>query len=328
VKIPKFLRLVLITLAVATIPAMLSAQSPRPANDRDHQLVEAVRSGDLAKASVLLSNGADIDTRVENDKTPLMLSAASNNFAMVKLLLEKGADAEAKDQQGETVLVQAARSFAGAEVVGMLAENTSNPKEKEEALFAVLSGMGAVVIGIASDNANKVTENQTRKLQPETADAPGVQTVKLLLDKGVPVDSRDDESSTPLIMAAGYGETEIVRFLLARGADFRARNKYGLSPLMAASCQCALSTMNGTYDIVKILLEKGAAVNLRNHEGETALMLASGMAGDPAVLKLLLDDGADPALKDKHGDTALSLAIKSYREDKVQVLKRAPAHAH
>ena len=81
--------------------------------------------------------------------------------------------------------------------------------------------------------------------------------------------------------------------------------------------------MNDTYDIVKILLEKGADANTRNREGKTALMLASGMAGDSAVLKLLLDGGADPGLKDKHGETALAFATKSYRQDKVEVLKHA-----
>lgn len=231
----------------------------------------------------------------------------------------------------ETVLMHTATRASwsgGTEVLGMLLERTSDASEKEKALFAVLREGGSIVIRGVSENANsEAAANETGKPQSEPPDTPAVRTVRLLLDKGVPIESRDEEGSTLLTTAAGYGETEIVRLLLERGADVQAKDEHGLTALMAAACQCALATMNDTYDIVKILLEKGADVNGRNHEGETALILASGMAGDPAVLKLLLDGGADPTAKDKHGETALALAIKSYRPDKVQVLKQATAHA-
>ncbi len=73
-------------------------------------------------------------------------------------------------------------------------------------------------------------------------------------------------------------------------------------------------------------VEKGADPNERSRNGMTPLMLASGMQGDPAVLTLLLNAGADPTAKDKDGDTALAIAVKSYRADKVEVLKLATSH--
>jgi ankyrin repeat protein len=325
-KLARLTALALMILAIVAGTESADGQDSKMA-DVDRKLLNATVNADLATVRILLDNGGSVETKDANGSTLLVLAAESNDVAIVKLLLEKGADASAKDQQGETALINAARS-GGTDVVGMLAEKTSAAREKELALFAVLGGMGSVVVVRISDDPNEVAAKQTRKPQPEPEDAPGFQTVKLLLDKGVAIDARDEDGSTPLITAAGYGETEIVRLLLERGSDLRARDKYGLTPLMAASCQCGSSTMNDTYDIVKLLLEKGAAVNGRDHDGETALMLASGMAGDPAVSKLLLDAGADPAAKNKHGDTALALAIKSHRQDKVQILKQAAVHAH
>lgn len=329
-KRPRLLELVLVSLAIATIPAMLPAQGPRPANDQDRRLIEAVRNRDLGKAQALLSNGADIEAKGVNGETLLILAAQDNDLAMVKLLLDKGADVNAKDQQGETALTNAASSATWSgnmEVARVLFEKTPDEREREQALFAALRGQGSVVIQSISDNANEVAATQTTEPAPEPPDSPVVKAVEFFLDNGVPIEARDEDRSTPLITAAAYGETDVVRLLLKRGADIQAKDKYGNAPLMGASCQCAMATMNGTYDIVKIMLEKGADPNGRNQEGTTPLMLASGMQGDPAVLKLLLDAGADPSVKDKHGDTALALAIKSYRDDKVEVLRKAAKHA-
>jgi hypothetical protein len=55
---------------------------------------------------------------------------------------------------------------------------------------------------------------------------------ELLQEKGAKVDIPDEESgSTALEIAAGWGRTEIVKLLLARGADPAFRNKAGKTAL-------------------------------------------------------------------------------------------------
>jgi uncharacterized protein len=312
-----------ITLAIVTGTGW-AQDSKTPSANRE--LLNATVNGDVATVRILLDNGANVETNDAGGSALLALAAEHNNIAMVKLLLEKGADPSAKDQQDETALISAVKSAAwsgSTEIVKLLLEKTTDVGEKEQALSAVLSGPGSVVTRSISGDANEVAAKETADSRLKYSDSPAVKTVEFLLDNGVPIEFHDEDGSTPLSTASAYGETDIVRLLLKRGADFRARDKYGNTALMAASCQCARSTMNDTYDIVKILLEKGADANTRNREGKTALMLASGMAGDSAVLKLLLDGGADPGLKDKHGETALAFATKSYRQDKVEVLKHA-----
>ena len=46
--------------------------------------------------------------------------------------------------------------------------------------------------------------------------------ISFLLDRGVPIDTRDAQSSTPFLDAVAAGQTKSARLLLQRGADFKA----------------------------------------------------------------------------------------------------------
>jgi ankyrin repeat protein len=70
--------------------------------------------------------------------------------------------------------------------------------------------------------------------------------VAALLDAGADPNERAGGGSTPLIMAAGYGYVDIVRLLLARGADPRMVDAHGDSALTAA--------VSGVLDIDKFTL--------------------------------------------------------------------------
>ncbi len=61
---------------------------------------------------------------------------------------------------------------------------------------------------------------------------------------------------TPLMEAASAGHTDIVRLLIAHGADVNAQSSSGNTPLMYA---CA----GGHEEVVRVLLEAGANVEER-----------------------------------------------------------------
>jgi uncharacterized protein len=117
-----------------------------------------------------------------------------------------------------------------------------------------------------------------------------------------------------------------VLYLLSRGANLNARDRYGNTALIAASCECAVATMNDAYDAVKLLLEKGADVNAHSNDGTTALMNAAGGFGGSAIVKLLLEHGADPRARDAQRKTALDYA--NDRPDKALLIRKALADAH
>jgi hypothetical protein len=91
----------------------------------------------------------------------------------------------------------------------------------------------------------------------------------------------DDHGNIP---AEGVNRAEVVRLLLAAGADVNARDALGLTPL-------ALSAHNP--GIVRLLLEAGGDPNAPDYRGKTAL----DSAYDDEVKRLLVEHGAVPGTK-------------------------------
>ncbi|NVJ98774.1 MAG: ankyrin repeat domain-containing protein [Alphaproteobacteria bacterium] len=83
------------------------AQSPQ------YELLKAVDSQDIKKATELLAQGISPDTRRRSDRFPaLLIAVEKNNMAMMKLLLDNGANVNVGDpERGETALMK--RALAG-----------------------------------------------------------------------------------------------------------------------------------------------------------------------------------------------------------------------
>ena len=91
--------------------------------------------------------------------------------------------------------------------------------------------------------------------------------------------------NTPLMIAAQGGRLELVKLLLAHGADVNASGEAGSTPLIEAIC-------HSHSDIAMLLLEKGAKPNQRNLHGGTAIVFAAN-EGNVPLTSTLLDHGAD-----------------------------------
>jgi ankyrin repeat protein len=91
---------------------------------------------------------------------------------------------------------------------------------------------------------------------------------------------------------------EIVRTLLARGADINAKDKNRGTALLAAS----------DPEVVRTLLIKGADRNAKDEEGNTALMNACLGRVSRQIIQILLSAEVDINVRNKAGMTALNLA--------------------
>ena len=111
-----------------------------------------------------------------------------------------------------------------------------------------------------------------------------------------------EHGDTPLHDAAYRGYADVVKLLLAAGADVNAKDSFGDTPLHAAA-------INGQADVVKLLLAAGADVNAKGWIGYTPLHHAA-YDGHADVAKLLLAAGADVNARNTVGDTPLDAAAK------------------
>lgn len=281
----------------------------------NRQLYDAANHGDVAAVRRLLKSGANIEIAGPDDTTPLGAAVSHGDLPMVQLLLQNGAKAHVKDH----ALESAARR-GDAEIVRLLLKQNPDLTKKNEALLEAAHGEPAIVV--EQDASGKALSTEQIMAQFES---PWVETVKLLLDSGANIEATDEYRGPPLVDAAAYAQTNVVIFLLSRGANLHARDKYGHTALIAASCECAVATMNDAYYVVDVLLKKGSDVNAHANDGTTALMNAAGGFGGSAIVKLLLEHGADPRARDAEGKTALQFALAANRADKVRLIRQALA---
>lgn len=164
----------------------------------------------------------------------LIIAARDGHLDTVKRLVAEGADVDVR--HGYTPLMAAAR-FGHVDIIQFLLTKGADVNAKGQ--FD-----NATALSYAAWNRN-------------------LELVKTLLAHGAGVDVPEAEGFTPLLAAVkGYPETtntpretvrEIVRLLLAKGADPDVRNTYNqLSAI-------AYARMSGDQELVKILIDARAA---------------------------------------------------------------------
>ena len=175
--------------------------------------------------------------------------------------------------------------------------------------------IGVVTMEIICSIVTGIITPPAREPKPNLMKAAGkgrTEVVKALLAQGADVNAKDKDNVTALIAAAAGGHAEIVKVLLAEGADVNVKGANGWTALMVAA-------FDGHAAIVETLLAQGADVNSKAKEGETALMLAA-TEGNTEVVEALVAQGADVNAKGKGGATVLMAAVFGGRADIVEIL--------
>ena len=112
------------------------------------------------------------------------------------------------------------------------------------------------------------------------------QVEELLRTNPAAARGRASGGSTPLMAAALYGDAELMKKLVAMGADAGASNAAGATALMWALPDT---------DKMRIVLDAGVSVDARTDDRRTALVIAAGIVGAEPAAQLLLERGAKPS---------------------------------
>lgn len=89
-----------------------------------------------------------------------------------------------------------------------------------------------------------------------------------LIANGADVRARDKDGVTPLHRAVAAGRVAIVELLIAKGAETNARSNEGVAPLHVAA-------MSDRAAVAEILIARGAEINARTRSGYTPLLCAA-----------------------------------------------------
>jgi len=79
-----------------------------------------------------------------------------------------------------------------------------------------------------------------------------LEQVKEFVEKKLVDINKEIDGRPPILYAADYGQKEVILYLIEKGADLNAKDKHGISALLAAIWE-------GHTDCVRLLLQRGAS---------------------------------------------------------------------
>jgi ankyrin len=244
----------------------------------------AAREGDLESAKLLVAAGADINQTTEYGWTPLLTATNNRHYKLAAWLVEHGANVNLANKGAWTPLYLATdnRNIEGGDFP------VPKPDMDHLEFIKVLLDHGANPNLTAKDNTLTRT----------------IFTMQWFFEAG----------ATPFVRAAQSGDVDLMKLLLAHGADPKIPTEFGDTALSAAA---GIGWVEGvTYEhsvkenveAVKMLLDLGLDPNAANRDGRTPLMGAA-LKGRNEVVQLLVDHGAKLDTRD-HGsrdtDTSVS----------------------
>ena len=313
---------------------------------------------DLESVELLLKAGAKVNAANDLGATPLWTASQNGSEPVVRRLLAAGANPNAKLLLGETVLMVAARSGYAAIVEQLLAKgadvNAKAARDQTALMWAVSQKHPEVVKVLlahkADVHARSTAWTDVMAVSPHgyldynraiphgndtallfAARVGDLASAKMLVAAGANVNDADSWGVSAMVLAAHSGFTELVEFLLDKGADANSA-KAGFTALHIA-------IMRRDEKMVSALLAHGADVKVPlqtwtptrrsskdyNFEpeliGASPFWLASRFT-EPNIMRMLLKAGADPLFV-HHSDRVPDRFPFQHRKDDVTTLLAA-----
>jgi ankyrin repeat protein len=271
----------------------------------------ACTNGNTAIALSLLEAGADPETALPGGETALMTASRTGRIGPVKALLARGAKVDAKEMKGQTALMWATAE-GHLDVVEALLKagadfRTALPSGFTPLFFAVREGRTSVVTrlleaGIDVNEAMKPGRGGPRRRATNplllAIENGHFELAVTLLKAGADPNLKPagfaplhaitwvrkpirGDGDPPPIGSGDMGSLDLVRHLVARGADLNTRYERGAVAAarftMTGSTPFVLAARSSDVPLLKLLVDLGADVKLANVDDCTPLLAATGV---------------------------------------------------
>lgn len=262
------------------------------ASPKGEGIAAGIRERDLAKVRNLLDAEPELlHAGDERGNQPIHWAVMTRQLDIIDELLARGADIDARRQDGGRPIHLTNGDYYYRGWRDVPKDVTTTPAE----VLAHLRARGAYVDICTAAHTGDL--NRVKELLNED---PG------LVNRAPDYVTYYVGSGTPLRNAAAKGHSEIVKFLLERGADPNLPEE-GIAPHGHA---LYVAASNGHFEIAKLLLEHGAYPNPEVESSADALTMAL-MNKDEKMVELLCSYGAARAvhIMAYYGDVQTAAAV-------------------
>lgn len=250
---------------------------------------DACKDGDLDKVENFLRARFNVNERYPNpgtaafSDTAIKKAARNGDVECVKILLRYGADIEVKDSSGWRPLHTAAFSGECAMVQFLI---------KNGACVTASSHHGEQPILIATEGSRNSADT--------------IEIIQSLIDAGATVHCPDELGIQPIYLASmSRDHTDVIRFLVSRGADIEAGTSDVDEPWRPLHAACRRNHVGN----VRALLALGAKTD-RGNAPQSPLEVAMTHHSASAA-EALLEHGVDLICQTRNGGRAFHLLANS-----------------
>ncbi|XP_036199601.1 ankyrin repeat domain-containing protein 35 isoform X1 [Myotis myotis] len=202
-------------------------------NRRDQKLLEAVQRGDVGRVAALASRKSSRPTKLDaNGQSPFHLAASKGLTECLTILLANGADINSKNEDGSTALHLATISCQPQCVKVLLQhganEDAVDAENRSPLHWAASSGCASSVLLLCDHEAFlDVLDNDGRTPLMIASLGGHAAICSQLLQRGARVNVTDKDDKSALILACENGSAEVAELLLSHGADAGAVDSAG-----------------------------------------------------------------------------------------------------
>lgn len=278
-------------------------------------LCEASADGNIHHISSLLGEGANIDGRDMDGKTPIVRAIEAHQYEAVKTLIDRGASKGVADSAKKTPPLFWAAEAGDLRIATLLISRGCSPRDRSvygkpyfvDTCAKAPLEMVKLMLDHGADVATK--DAYGREIIVHAVEKGDLPLVMLLLDRGASPAVRDYTGSPIVVMALQEYKTkkEIFNLLIERGADVNSRSISG-TPMVVT----AMQDFDKNPEVFRLLIERGADINSSSISG-TPMVVDALKSGRIDLFTFLISRGADPNGRDSVGATMLFIVIKDLK---------------